>query len=71
MYRIGYIEYKHPEAQTFRLGQGSQSPCSSAAHPGVMFYPPVLLLSKLNKMFFGYFDPVNILLDNENTYFSG
>ena len=26
----------------------------------------VLLLSKLNKMFFGYFDPVNILLDNKN-----
>ena len=26
----------------------------------------VLLFSKLNKMFFGYFDPVNILLDNKN-----
>ena len=27
---------------------------------------PVLLFSKLNKMFFGYFDPENMLLDNEN-----
>ena len=26
----------------------------------------VLLFSKLNKMFFGYCDPDNILLDNEN-----
>ena len=27
--------------------------------------PPVLLSSKLNKIFFGYFDPKNIFLDNE------
>ena len=27
---------------------------------------PVLLLSKFNKLFFGYFDPQNIFLDNEN-----
>ena len=27
----------------------------------------VLLFSKLNKIFFGYFDPENILLDKENT----
>ena len=27
---------------------------------------PVPFFSKLNKMFFGYFDPENILLDNEN-----
>ena len=27
---------------------------------------PVILFSKLNKMFFGYFDPENIVLDNEN-----
>ena len=27
---------------------------------------PMLLFSKLNKVFFGYFDPENILLDNEN-----
>ena len=27
---------------------------------------PVLLFSKLNTIFFGYFDPENILLDNEN-----
>ena len=26
---------------------------------------PVLLFSKLNKMFFGYFDPQNIFLDNK------
>ena len=26
---------------------------------------PVLLFSKLNKIFFGYFDPQNIFLDNE------
>ena len=26
----------------------------------------VLLFSKLNQKFFGYFDPENILLDNEN-----
>ena len=25
----------------------------------------VLLFSKINKMFFGYFDPENIFLDNE------
>ena len=31
----------------------------------------MLLFSKLNKMFFGYFDPVNIFLDNENNYFFG
>ena len=27
---------------------------------------PVLLFSKLNKIVFGYFDPENIFLDNEN-----
>ena len=27
---------------------------------------PVLLFSKLNKTFFGYFDPENSFLDNEN-----
>ena len=27
---------------------------------------PVLPFSKLNKMFFGYFDPENVFLDNEN-----
>ena len=27
---------------------------------------PVLPCSKLNKIFFGYFDPENIFLDNEN-----
>ena len=27
---------------------------------------PVLLFSKLNKIFFGYFDPENIFLDNKN-----
>ena len=29
-------------------------------------WAPVHLLSKLNKMFFGYFDPENVFLDNEN-----
>ena len=30
-----------------------------------------VLFSKLNKLFFGYFDPENIFLDNENKEFSG
>ena len=34
-------------------------------------WSPVLPFSKLNKMFFGYFDPENIFLDNENNQFSG
>ena len=32
---------------------------------------PVLPFSKLINNFFGYFDPENIFLDNENQYFSG
>ena len=32
---------------------------------------PVLPFPKLNKIFFGYFDPENILIDNENNEFSG
>ena len=39
--------------------------------PIVNLVEPVLLFSKLNKMFFGYFDPEHIFLDNENKYFSG
>ena len=31
----------------------------------------MLLFSKLNKIFFGYFDPENILLDNEKKIFRG
>ena len=31
----------------------------------------VPLFSKLNKIFFGYFDPENTLLDDKNRYFSG
>ena len=31
----------------------------------------VLPFSKLNKMCFGYFDPENIFLDNENNKFRG
>ena len=31
----------------------------------------VLLFSKLNKIFFGYFAPENLFLDNENKYLSG
>ena len=31
----------------------------------------VLPFSKLNKLFFGYFDPENVFLDNENKYVSG
>ena len=27
--------------------------------------------SNLNKIFFGYFDPENIFMDDENKYFSG
>ena len=40
-----------------------------AHHPSLR--RPVLLFSKLNKMFFGYFDPEKIFLDNENTNFRG
>ena len=32
---------------------------------------PSLPFSKLNKIFFGYFDPENVFLDNENKLFSG
>lgn len=31
----------------------------------------VLHFSKLNKIFFGYFDPEFFLLDNKNEYFLG
>ena len=31
----------------------------------------VLLFSNLNKIFVGFFEPVNIFLDNENKYFWG
>ena len=31
----------------------------------------VLLFSKLNKIFSGYFDPENIFKDNKNKYFLG
>ena len=31
-----------------------------------MVNSPVLLFSKSNKLFIGYFDPENIFLDNEN-----
>ena len=34
-------------------------------------YASVLLLSKLNKLFFGYFDPGNIFIDEKINYFSG
>ena len=34
-------------------------------HPAVKFF------SKLNKLFFGYFDPVNIFFDEKNNYLSG
>ena len=37
----------------------------------VLWWPAVLLFSKLNKLFFGYFDPENILLDNKNKKKSG
>ena len=33
--------------------------------------PTVLLFSNLNEIFFGYFDPENIYLDNKNNHFSG
>ena len=33
--------------------------------------PPVFLFSTLINLFFGCFDPVNILLDNKNKWFSG
>ena len=32
----------------------------------VEWWHTVLLFSKLNKIFFGYFDPENIFLDNKN-----
>ena len=31
----------------------------------------MLPFSKLNKLFFGYFDPENIFIDNENNFFRG
>ena len=31
----------------------------------------VKFFSKLNNLFFGYFDPINIFFDNKNKYFSG
>ena len=34
-------------------------------------FVPALLFSKLNQIFFGYFDPENILLDKRNEYISG
>ena len=40
------------------------------SHPLSLNYTtgqPVLLFSKFNKIFFGYFDPENILTDDENT----
>ena len=42
-------------------------------HSEQTYFTPqsVLPFSKLNKLFFGYFDPENIFLDNENTQFSG
>ena len=46
-----------------------QGPCWDIQHfveTYLLDMPPVLLFSKLNKIFFGYFDPVNIFLDNEN-----
>ena len=35
-------------------------------HKGLGDDAPVFIFSKLNKIFFGYFDPENIFLDNEN-----
>ena len=36
-----------------------------------LFTGPVLPFSKWNKIFDGYFDQENVLVDNENKYFSG
>ena len=36
---------------------------TSRKHPG---YPAVRFFSKLNNLFFGYFDPINIFFDNKN-----
>ena len=33
--------------------------------------PPVKFFSKLNHLFFGYFDPIHNFFDNKNKYFSG
>ena len=38
---------------------------------GTLYSQPVKFFSKLNLLFFGYFDPVNIFFDNKNNYFSG
>ena len=35
------------------------------------FKQAVILYSKLNKMFYGYFDPENMFLNNESKYFFG
>ena len=38
----------------------------AGTNPRITDPPPVLLFSKINKIFVGYFDPENIFLDNEN-----
>ena len=45
----------------------TNAPPPRVSHHGADTRLSVLLFSKLNKKFFGYFDPENILLDNENT----
>ena len=41
-------------------------PCEHFLNPTNQTWRPVLLFSKLNKMCFGYFDPGNIFLDNDD-----
>ena len=43
----------------------------TSAQTKTLVASPVLLFSNLNEIFFGYFDPENIYLDNKNNYFSG
>ena len=44
---------------------------SDATDTTILTQTPVLPFSNLNEIFFGYFDPENIYLDNKNNYFSG
>ena len=44
----------------------NSSPQTPPAHPLPLASTPVFLFSKFIYLFFGYFDPVNILSDNKN-----
>ena len=65
--RCGYSIYSATRKR--RNSQKRRPPTTML--PNTTGCAPVLPFSKLNKMIFGYFDPENIFLDNENNLFSG